>query len=271
MLRLLPFSWFILIIALSLSTGCGRKPVAAPPPPATKKPTGRLVPAVVASFERGKGAWRAQMETPSGLKPVSPELARGSAARGEKWLAIPVSSPSGREAVVEVWGETPFGDWLRFGDTLRADVRMSPGGAKATVQPYLVTTDGQEATGPATDVAADWHTIVWNAGQDLGKVARIGLRWRISGGWTGRLGLDNVRVGAAEALSTAYSVAYGPFAKRDLAVETMKTLKSAGVDCFPIFEEGWYLNLGTFSSRAAADKEAQRLKGDGYATTILVR
>ena len=263
--------WCLVLAALVVTGGCQRRsaPTTTETPPG--KPAGRLVPAVVAGFERGLGGWKVEQSDTTAGAVEKPLVVQGEASRGEQWLAIPVTSSQDGERVVDVRGNVPAGDWMRFGDTVRADVRVVPGGVKASVQPYLVSSDGEETLGPVTEVNSTWKSLVWNAGDALGNVARIGLRWRVSGAWTGRLGMDNVRVGSADALTTAYSVAYGPFVTRELATETMKTLKSAGIDSFPIYEEGWYLNLGTFSTRAAAQKEVQRLKGEGFTTTILVR
>lgn len=249
----------------AIGAGCAPKTAKAPPPPV--QPAGRLVPAVVAGFERGPGGWRVTDAGEAG----EATIAIGDASRGDRWLAVPVHLAAGRDVTLDAWGDVPAGNWMRFGNTLRADVRIVPGGADVTARPYLVTGEGDEIVGPEIAVGSAWQTVVWNAGQALSNVSRVGLRWRVSGPWSGRLGVDNVRVGAEGALSAAYSVAYGPFTSREIASETMKTLKSAGVDAFPIYEQGWYLNVGTFSTRAAADKEAVRLRKDGLKTVVLVR
>lgn len=263
--------WLIVLCVLVAASGCRRANQApdAEEPPA--RPTGRIVPAVVAGFERGVGGWTVEATNAGPATLSEPLVVEGDAARGDHWLAIPVASSEGGESVIDAGGDVPSGDWLRFGDTLRAEVRVTPGGVSASVQPFLVAPDGEETLGEAVEVTTDWTALVWKAGPALGNVARIGLRWRVSGAWTGRLGVDNIRVGAADALSTAYSVAYGPFASREIAAQTMATLKADGIDSFPIYEEGWYLNLGTFSTRDAANREARRLKGEGFATTVLIR
>jgi hypothetical protein len=258
----------VAMAALPLA-GCKRTATPPPAPAGPVKKAGRLVPAVVAGFERGPGGWR--VETATGGAAPQPIVVSGGASRGEKWLAVPVAVPAGQEMVMDVVGLVPSMNWTRFGDTLRADVRTLPGGVKATVQPYVVSPSGDETVGTPIEVTSAWKSVVWNAGQALGNVARIGLRWKVTGAWTGQLGIDNVRIGAADALSTAYSVAYGPFASREQAAGTMATLKRIGVDSFPIYEQGWYLNLGTFSTRAAAGKESQRLRAKGLTTTVLVR
>jgi len=269
MRRLHPL-WLTLPCLLLVTAGCRKQ---APPETTTDtqaKPAGRLVPAVVAGYERGLGGWQVEWSQGNGAAPT-PVIVYGEASRGDNWLAIPLTPTGSGEAVVDVWGNVPAGNWLRFGDTVRADVRIAPGGVKVDVQPYLVTNDGKETLGPRSEVNSAWSTIEWQAGQSLANVARIGLRWRVPGDWTGRLGVDNVRVGSADALTTAYSVAYGPFTTREVATDMMKTFESAGVKSFPIYEQGWYLNMGTFSTRAAAQKEASRLKGEGINVVVLVR
>jgi hypothetical protein len=105
----------------------------------------------------------------------------------------------------------------------------------------------------------------------VNQVGRLGVRWSVTGPWKGRLGLDNVRIGAEDALSAAYSVVCGPYPSHAEATASMKALKTSGIDAFPIYEQGWYLNLGTFSTHKAAGAEAKRIGARGLKTTVLVR
>jgi hypothetical protein len=163
----------------------------------------------------------------------------------------------------------PAQDWTKFGDSLRADVKAS-GAGKAYARLYVAGPDGAEAQGPESAVGSSWSTIVWPAGGALAHVARLGIHWRREGN-VERIGLDNVRVGAAAGLSQAYSVVYGPFPSREGAVKTMVTLQTSNVQAFPIYEDGWYLSLGTFRTRSAASAESARLSRRGLKTSVLLR
>jgi hypothetical protein len=261
--------WTGIGIACALTTGgCARK--APPPAPAAKKPAGRLVPAVLASFERGPGGWKSTPAATGDASLEAPVTAEGGAAKGERWLAQAVTVAPGQTRTLNVYGVVPARDWSRFGNTVRASVRAVPAG-KVTARLYLSSPFAKETDGPDRDVSGDWTTLVWNAGDAVHEVSRIGVRFTVTGPWRGRLGLDNVRIGAEDALTTAYSVAYGPYDSREKAVDGMNALKTSGIESFPLYEQGWYLNLGTFSTRKSAHDEAKRLGDRGLKTTILVR
>jgi hypothetical protein len=194
-----------------------------------------------------------------------------NAAKGDRWLSQQLAVAPGAVRTVNVYGVVPSQDWSRFGQTVRASVRAIPSSGQITAQIYLVTPFGTEALSPEHPVSDEWETLAWDAGSAVGQVGRIGVRWTVTGPWRGRLGLDNVRIGAQDALATAYSVAYGPYPTREKAVDGMNSLKTSGIESFPLYEQGWYLNLGTFSTRKSAEQEAKRLGERGLKTLILVR
>jgi hypothetical protein len=251
--------------------GCGKKaPPPEVPPPVAGKTTGRLVPAVVASFERGAGGWKS---APVGTGTASldpPEVTIGGAAKGDRWLSQAVQVDAGAKRTIEVYGGVPAQDWSRFGQTVRASVQAVPAG-NVTARLAIVSPFGAETEGPETAIGEGWTSLAWDAGAALSQVGRVGVRYHITGPWRGRLGLDNVRIGAQDALTTAYSVVYGPYPSRGKAVEGMNSLKTSGIDSFPIYEQGWYLNLGTFSTRKSAQSETKRLGERGLKASILVR
>lgn len=250
--------------------GCARKAVPPAAPTAPKKSTGRLVPAVLAGFEHGAGGWSSEISG-TGVSGNGMTVISGGAAKGDKWLARRVNVPQGRTDTVNVYGKVPAQDWSRFGDTVRASVRATPAGAAVTARLYLVSTDGKEMQGPEQTISSDWSTLVWEAGDAVRQVSRIGVAFTVPGPFDGQLGLDNVRIGAKDALAAAWTVATGPFPNRERAVARMNDLKASGVDSYPLYEQGWYLGLGTFSTRKAAQAEGQRLDTSGMMTTILER
>jgi hypothetical protein len=226
-----------------------------------------LVSAVVAGFEHGQGAWKA--ECPHGAAKPLLSVETGRASRGRRWLATKVGNGGG-DLILDTFVNAQRLDWSRFGDALRADVCRRPG-TTVYAHLYVVGPDGKMIDGPDTAVGDNWSTLVWQAGPALKDVTALGVRWRIHGRWMGTLGLDNVRVGAAAGLSEAWSVAVGPFPNREEAVASIPRLKSAGVDSFPIFVEGWYLNVGTFSTKTAAANESKRLAAGSIATVLIER
>jgi hypothetical protein len=256
---------------LATLAGCGKKasPPAAPPPTAAKS-AGRLVPAVVASFERGAGGWKSALVGAGTAALASPVVTNGGAAKGDRWLSQEVSVGPGANRTVEVYGGVPAQDWSRFGHTLRANVQAVPAG-DITARLVIVSPFGSETEGPETPLGSGWTSLAWDAGGAVSQVGRVSVRYHVTGPWSGRLGLDNVRIGAQDALTTAYSVVYGPYPSRDKAVEGMNSLKTSGIESFPIYEQGWFLNLGTFSTRKSAQSEAKRLSGRGLKAAILVR
>lgn len=256
------------LLATALVAGCkapSRKAASTAPVP-TQPPPGRLVPAVVAGFEHGTGSWKA--DSPE-VKPTR-SLRTGHASRGQRWLATNARNGTSGDITVDTYVDAQRLDWSKFGDALRADVCCHPAGS---VHPrlYVVGPDGTEALGPEGNAGSEWSTLVWPAGPALKDLSRLGVRWRIHGKWSGELGLDNVRVGAAGGLSRAWSVAVGPFPTREAAVEGIAGLKAAGIDSFPVFAEGWYLNVGTFSTQSAAEAESRRLATTGTKTVLIQR
>jgi len=257
-------------IAIALAVaGCGRR--AAPPESDAKKPAGRLVPAGLAGFERGPGGWKSAPVGVADASMEAPVVVQGDAGKGEHWLSQTLTVPPGETRGVNIYGVVPSQDWSRFGQTVRAVVRAAPEGAGITARLYLVSPDGAESLGPEQPISGGWTPLAWDAGEAVSRVGRIGVRWTVPGPWHGRLGLDNVRIGAEDALTTAYSVVNGPYPSREAASGGMKMLKDSNVPSFPIYEQGWYLNLGTFSTRKAAEQEAKRLAGNGLETSVLVR
>jgi hypothetical protein len=260
------------LFALVTLAGCANKPTPPPVIPLAAPPQGRLVPAVVAGFEHGVGAWQAEVRFPRKAAVAQRlNVRRGGASRGEGWLAAPIATVPDRESEVDMYVQAPRLDWSRFGDTLRADVRISSRKPTANARLYVVGPDGKETFGPASPVGSSWSTLVWSAGPALQDVVRLGVRWTVKGTWAGRLGLDNVRVGAAAGLNEAWSVAVGPYPSREAAVSAMPELVARKVPCFPVFAEAWYLNVGTFSSQSAAEAESKRLAEHGIKATIVQR
>jgi hypothetical protein len=170
-----------------------------------------------------------------------------------------------------MYADLPRVDWSRFGDTLRADILAKGNTAGVTARMYVVGADGVEAAGPQEQVRGDWRTIIWHPRAGLTDVKRIGIRWRVPETYLARLGLDNVRVGAEAGLNDAWSVATGPFLTREDAVVKMTSLQERKVPSFPVYVEGWYLNVGTFSSETAARAESKRLAAQGVATAVIQR
>lgn len=259
------------VICTLLAAGCARKASPPPPAPTSKKPAGRLVPAVLAGFESGPGGWKSSPADTADASAETPTVQSGGAAKGDHWLAQSLTVGDGKTRTLNVYGVVPSQDWSRFGDTVRASARAMPDGAKVTARLYLVAPDGTEVDGPETPLSDGWTALVWNAGEAVRQVSRIGVRFTVTGPFRGRLGLDNIRIGAEDALATAWTVAYGPYPTREKAVERMRALKSSDIDSFPLYEQGWYLGLGTFSTRKAAQAEADRFESHGMQTTILER
>lgn len=264
-----PISWSVLLSAALLAGCTPQHPKATAPPAAVPAPPpGRLVSAVVAGFEHGTGSWKAESR---GLK-VQPGvmIGTGNASRGHSFLAARVANSGRGDLTLDMFVDAQRLDWSRFGNALRADVRCKPDGSVHS-RLYVVGPDGKEVQGPEIDAHQTWTTLVWPAGSALTDLTRLGIRWRIHGRWSGELGVDNVRVGAAAGLNQAWSVAVGPFPSREEAVMRIGTLKAAGVDSFPIYAEGWYLNVGTFSSRTAATAELHRLAVAGTKAVLIQR
>ena len=207
--------------------------------------------------------------TPPASKAITVEIS--GAARGSRWLSVRRVGHTTFPVTTDMFVDVPRLDWTRFGDTLRADVRCTTPVEGLTARLYVVGPDGIEAKGPDTPVQGDWTTITWRAGGALNDVKRMGVRYQLPERYFSRVGLDNVRVGAAAALNNAWSVAVGPFETRDDAVKAIPGLKASKISSFPVFVEGWYLNVGTFSSATAARAESKRLAAVGIKTVVVER
>lgn len=240
------------------------------PPPRASAPPGRIVPAEVSGFEKGVGGWRVA-DGATGER--MPEVVKGGASNGDCWLDLgTVRLPEGETTFAAKAGVSPM-NWSRFGDTIRADVRIRPAAPNGAVaRLYAIRADGAELSGSDTAVGEAWTTMAWTPRIPLGSIRTLGVRFTVRGPWNGSAGLDNVRVGAAAGLSRAWSVVEGPFAGRSAATNRMDELGRRGIESFPALIRGkWYVNLGTFSSESGARSEAARLQSAGLEATVVRR
>lgn len=239
-------------------------------PPAAPAPTGRLVPAEVSGFERGAGGWRVSRGDATGL---APEVKTGEASLGNCWLDLGTVSLTTGEATFAATAPVDPLNWSRFGDMIRADVRIQPAAPNgATARLYAIRADGSEVMGTETAVGAAWTTLAWAPRVPLASIRTLGVRFVVKGPWNGSGGLDNVRVGASQGLSKAWSVVEGPFPDRAAATKRMSELSASGTESFPARVQGrWYVNLGTFRSETAAKAEAKRLTGQGLKASVVRR
>jgi hypothetical protein len=202
-----------------------------------------------------------------------PEVRKGGASNGDCWLDLgSVALPAGETTFAAVADVDPL-NWSRFGDTIRADVRIQPAAPNGAVaRLYAVRADGSELSGADTAVGDAWTTMAWTPRVPLGSIRTLGVRFTVKGPWNGRAGLDSVRVGASRGLSKAWSVVEGPFPDRAAATARMRELDRRGMDSFPALVQGeWYVNLGTFASESGAKAEAKRFQSEGLKTTVVRR
>lgn len=250
-----------LVTLVVLISGCDSKSGDSGMP---KAPAGRLVSEVVASFEDGPGQWVAR-DSAGSLLPA--HVMDGDASRGNRWFHVEAASGITVEAPV------PTPDWTKFGDMIRADVRLSPPPTNvAGVVLTLTNSKEQTASSPELPVKGGaWQTVEWKAGNALSDIAHLRVAVRPPEGWKGSIGLDNIRVGSATGLSKAWTVVMGPFPTREAAVQQMTALKVEGIESFPLHEQAWYLSLGTFATKSGARKAAEDFQAREMKVSVIER